>query len=140
MTRSKSLPLISNINVVPYVDVMLVLLVIFMIATPLMTQGVIVNLPDVEATTVDPASDEPLILTVDSAGMFYQSLGGDADEPIDEQAVLERVEAVVQRDVTTPIYVRGDEDATHRQVMHGFALLRRAGATQAVLVVESLDP
>ncbi|HUQ52086.1 MAG TPA: ExbD/TolR family protein [Gammaproteobacteria bacterium] len=140
MPRSKSRALISEINVVPYVDVMLVLLVIFMIATPLMTQGVVVNLPDVEAAAVDVARDEPLILTVDSTNRFYLSVGGDAEQPLDEQTVLERVGAVVRRNAATPIYVRGDESATHGQVMHGFALLRRAGAKQAVLVVESPEP
>jgi biopolymer transport protein TolR len=140
MARSKSLALISGINVVPYVDVMLVLLVVFMIAAPLITQGVVVNLPDLDAAAVDAAVDEPLILTVDRADRFYLSLGADADEPIDEQTLLERVSAVVRRDAATPIYVRGDEDATHGQVMHGFALLRSAGAKQAVLVVESPEP
>ena len=114
MARSKSLTLISGINVVPYVDVMLVLLVVFMIAAPLITQGVIVNLPDLDAAAVDPALDEPVILTVDSANRFYLSVGRDADEPIDEQTLLERVGAVVRRDAATPIYVRGDEDGVER--------------------------
>jgi biopolymer transport protein TolR len=136
MTRPKSLTLMSGINVVPYVDVMLVLLVVFMIAAPLMTQGVIVDLPDVPADVVDPALDEPLILTVDSEDRFYLNFGGNADEPLDEPAVLERAGAVVRRDASTPIFVRGDEGATHGRVMHGFALLREAGARRAVLAVE----
>jgi biopolymer transport protein TolR len=136
MTRTKPLKLISEMNVVPYVDVMLVLLVIFMIAAPLMTQGVTVNLPDMQADVVDAALDDPLILTVDRDGKYYLSFGGNAEQPIDEQAVLERAGAVVRRDATTPIFVRGDEDATHGQVMHGFALLRQSGAKQVVLVVE----
>ena len=137
MLRTKSLTLISGINVVPYVDVMLVLLVVFMIAAPLMTQGVIVNLPDVPADDVQAALDEPLILTVDSDGRYYVNFGGDAEEPIDEQTVLDRAGAVIRRNGAAPIFVRGDERATHGQVMHGFTLLRRAGAKQAVLVVES---
>jgi biopolymer transport protein TolR len=136
MTRTKPLKLISEMNVVPYVDVMLVLLVIFMIAAPLMTQGVTVNLPDMQADVVDAALDDPLILTVDRDGNYYLNFGGDAEQPVDEQAVLERAGAVVRRDATTPIFVRGDEDATHGQVTQGIGLLRRAGATQVVLVVE----
>src|SRR5262245_21206683 len=130
MMRPKPLTLISGINVVPYVDVMLVLLVTFMIAAPLMTQGVVVNLPDVPGDDVQAALDEPLILTVDSDGRYYVTFGGDAERPVDEQTVLERAGAVVRRDAATPIFVRGDERATHGQVMHGFALLRRAGAKQ----------
>jgi biopolymer transport protein TolR len=136
MPRTNSLTLISGIKVVPYVDVMLVLLVVFMIAAPLMTQGVIVNLPDVPADDVQAALDDPLILTVDSGGRYYVNFGGDAEQPVDEQTVLDRTAAAIRRNAATPIFVRGDEQATHGQVMHGFALLRRAGAKQAVLVVE----
>jgi biopolymer transport protein TolR len=137
MLRPKPLTLISGINVVPYVDVMLVLLVVFMIAAPLMTQGVVVDLPDLQADTVDAALDEPLILTVDSEGRYYLNFGGNAEQPVDAQTVLERAGAVLRRNAATPMFVRGDERATHGQVMRGFALLRRAGAKQAVLVVES---
>jgi len=140
MARPKSLTLISQMNVVPYVDVMLVLLVVFMIAAPLMTQGVVVNLPDMQAGAVDAALDDPLILTVDSEGRFYLNFGGDAEQPIDAQTVLERAGAVVRRNSATPIFVRGDERATHGQVMRGFELVRRSGAKQAVLVVESSEP
>jgi biopolymer transport protein TolR len=129
--------LISEINVVPYVDVMLVLLVIFMITAPLMTQGVVVNLPDVDADPIDIALDEPLVLSVDRAGAFYLNFGGNADDPLDEQAVLERAAAVVRRNAGTPIFVRADEDAAHGRVMRGFALLRQAGATQVILPFES---
>ena len=137
MVRPKPLTLISGINVVPYVDVMLVLLVVFMIAAPLMTQGVIVNLPDVPADDMQAALDDPLILTVDSDGRYYVNFGGDGDLPVDEQTVLERAGAVVRSNAAVPIFVRGDERATHGQVMHGFTLLKRAGAKQAGLVVES---
>jgi biopolymer transport protein TolR len=140
MTRPKSLTLISQINVVPYVDVMLVLLVVFMIAAPLLTQGVIVDLSDVPPDAVDAALDDPLVLTVDKEGRFYLNLGGNADAPLDEQAVLERASAVVRRNAATPIFVRGDEGAAHGRVMHGFALLRRAGAEQVVLAVEWPEP
>jgi biopolymer transport protein TolR len=140
MTRPKSLAPISAINVVPYIDVMLVLLVIFMITAPLLTQGVIVDLPDVPADALDTPLADTLVLTVDSEGRFYLSFGGDPDEPLEEQDVLERASAVVRRDAATPIFVRGDEGAAHGRVMHGFALLRRAGAQRAVLAVEWPEP
>lgn len=140
MTRAKSLTLISGINVVPYVDVMLVLLVAFMIAAPLMTQGVVVNLPDVAVDPLSAPLDEPLVLTIDRDNRYYLSFGGDAEQPLDEQTVVDRASAVIRRDASTPIFVRGDEAATHGQVMHGFALLKRAGAQHVVLAVELPEP
>jgi biopolymer transport protein TolR len=136
MQRSKARSLISDINVVPYVDVMLVLLVIFMITAPLLTQGVVVDLPDVPADPVSAPPDEPLILSVDAAGAFYLNFGGSADEALDEDTVLERASAVVRRNPATPIFVRGDERAVHGRVMLGIALLQQAGARQVVLPTE----
>jgi biopolymer transport protein TolR len=130
----------SEINVVPYVDVMLVLLVILMITAPLMTQGIVLDLPDVPADAVDPALEDPLVLSVDSAGRFYLNFGGSADEAIDEQTVLQRASAVMRRNASTPIFVRGDEGATHGRVMKGFALLREAGVKQVVLAVDLPEP
>jgi biopolymer transport protein TolR len=137
MNRPKSRGLISEINVVPYIDVMLVLLVIFMMTAPLLTQGVVIDLPDVGADPVNGALDDPLILSVDKAGAFYLNFGGPVDEELDEQTVRERAAAVVRRNAATPIFVRGDEGATHGTVMRGFALLRQAGATQVVLMVDA---
>ena len=136
MNRSRR-GLISEINVVPYIDVMLVLLVIFMITAPLLTQGVVVNLPDVAADPIDAALDEPLILSVDRTGAFYLNFGDGADEPLDEQGLSERAAAVVRRNAATQIFVRGDEDASHGRVMRGFDLLRQAGAKQVVLMFDA---
>ena|SRR5688572_2012759 len=129
--------LISEINVVPYIDVMLVLLVIFILTAPLLTQGVVVNLPDIAADPVDAGLDEPLILSVDKTGAFYLNFGDGPDEPLDEQGLRERAAAVVRRSAATPIYVRGDEDATHGRVMRGFDLLRQAGAQQVILMFDA---
>lgn len=136
MTRSKSRGLMSEINVVPYIDVMLVLLVIFMVTAPLMSQGIVVNLPDAPADLIDAALEEPLVLSVDSAGIFYLNFGGNAGEPVDDQGVLDRASIVVRRNAYTPIFVRGDEAADHGKVIKGLALLRQAGAKQAILAVE----
>jgi biopolymer transport protein TolR len=137
VNRPKTRALISEINVVPYIDVMLVLLVIFMITAPLLTQGVVIDLPDVAADPVSAALDDPLVLSVDSAGAFYLNFGGPADEALDEKSVRERAAAVIRRNAATPIFVRGDEGAVHGKVMRGFALLRQAGAKQVVLMLEA---
>lgn len=136
MNRTKAHGLISEINVVPYVDVTLVLLVIFMITAPLLTQGVEVNLPDVAADPIDAALEEPLVLSVDSAGAFYLRFGDGADDPLDDAALLERASAIVRRNADIPILVRGDEDAAHGRVMQGLSLLRQAGATSVILPVD----
>ena len=140
MTRPKSRGLMSEINVVPYIDVMLVLLVIFMMTAPLMTQGIVVNLPDVPADVLDSALDDPLVLSVDSAGLFYLNFGGNPEEAVDDQVILDRASIIVRRDAYTPIFVRGDEAADHGRVMKGLALLRQAGAKQAILAVEWPQP
>jgi len=137
MNRCKPRALLSEINVVPYIDVTLVLLVIFMITAPLLTQGIVVNLPDVAADPVDAALDEPLIFSVDRAGAFYLNFGDRADEPLDEQAVLERAAVVMRRDADTPILVRADDAAVHGRVMKGIGLLRQAGVQRVMFV---LDP
>lgn len=139
MSRSRTRGLISNINVVPYVDVMLVLLVIFMITAPLLSQGIVIDLPDVEAEALDAALDDPLVLSVDREGRLYLNFGGDADAPLDELAVVDRARAMLRRNADVPIFVRGDEGAVHGRVMRGFSLLKRAGAEQVILLTELPD-
>jgi biopolymer transport protein TolR len=139
MNRGKNRGLISDINVVPYIDVMLVLLVIFMITAPLLSQGIVINLPDVPADPLEAALSDPLVLSVDSEGRFYLNFGGDAETAIDESTVVERAGAALRRNADVPMFVRGDEGAAHGRVMHGFALLKQAGANQVVLVTEVPD-
>ena len=82
--------LMGEINVVPYIDVMLVLLIIFMITAPLLTQGVQVELPEANAKPIDPEllkNREPLVLSVDRDGRYYLNIGGDEDSPIGEAEV-----------------------------------------------------
>ena len=137
MARANSRRLISEMNVVPYVDVMLVLLVIFMITAPMMSHGIIIDLPDVPSDPVNAALEDPLILSVDAKGLFHLNFGGDAEQPLDDQTLFDRASVLVRQNADAPIFVRGDEGATHGRVMRGFAVLRKAGAKQAVLVVES---
>ena len=139
MNRGKNRGLISDINVVPYIDVMLVLLVIFMITAPLLSQGIIIDLPDVPADPLEAALSDPLVLSVDSEGRFYLNFGGDANTAIDEPTVVERAGAALRQNADIPMFVRGDEGAAHGRVMQGFALLKQAGANQVVLVTEAQD-
>jgi biopolymer transport protein TolR len=125
--------LMGEINVVPYIDVMLVLLIIFMITAPLLTQGVQVELPDADAKPIDPEllkDREPLVLSVDRDGRYYLNVGGDEDAPIGEAEVARRAAAVLERDAAVPVLVKADERVPYGSVVRGMVLLQQAGATK----------
>jgi biopolymer transport protein TolR len=123
--------LMAEINVVPYIDVMLVLLIIFMITAPLLTQGIKVDLPKAGAEPLPEdlmREHQPLVLSVDSAGRFYVNLGRDEESPIDDSAVVERVSAVLRREPKTPVLVKADQSVPYGRVVTGMVLLQQAGA------------
>ncbi len=123
--------LMGEINVVPYIDVMLVLLIIFMITAPLLTQGVQVELPDADALPIDPEllrDREPLVLSVDRDGRYYLNVGADEDAPIDEAEIARRAGAVLARDAAIPVLVKADERVPYGSVVRGMVLLQQAGA------------
>jgi len=125
--------LMSEINVVPYIDVMLVLLIIFMITAPLLTQGIQVDLPNAPAQQLDPdllKDNEPLVLSVDREGQFYLNIGDDDDSPIEDATVVERASAVLRRNAQTPVLVKADEAVPYGRVVTGAVLLQQAGATK----------
>jgi biopolymer transport protein TolR len=140
----------GEINVVPYIDVMLVLLIIFMVTAPLLTQGVQVELPDADARPIDPEllkDREPLVLSVDRDGRYYLNIGGDEDSPLAEAEVARRAGAVLARDEATPVLVKADEGVAYGSVVRGMVLLQQAGATKigfltdpkAVRALEALE-
>ncbi len=121
----------GEINVVPYIDVMLVLLIIFMITAPLLTQGVQVELPDADAQPIDPdllRNREPLVLSVDRDGRYFLNVGGNEAAPIDAAEVARRAAAVLGRDAATPVLVKADERVPYGSVVRGMVLLQQAGA------------
>ena len=126
----------SEINVVPYIDVMLVLLVIFMITAPLLSQGVKVDLPQVASEPVEAEEKEPLEVTVDKEGLYYLNVGGDEQIPIDAETLSQRVAAVLRRTPQTPIYVRGDTEVDYGAVVEVMSLLQKAGAPSVGLLTE----
>ena len=105
MARKKQM---AEINVVPYIDVMLVLLVIFMITAPLLTQGVNVDLPQASANAMEADSKEPIIVTVNAEGDYYLSVGEDTDTPISDETLVKLVAAVLRAQPGTPVLIRGD--------------------------------
>jgi len=140
--RAKNRRLMGQMNVVPYIDVMLVLLIIFMITAPMLQQGITVDLPDVDAAPLDPAllqQNEVLILSIDSDGFFYLNLGADPESPVDDQDVLTTTAAIVRRNPETPVVIKGDEAVNFGRVAYGLALLQRAGATGIGILTDPVD-
>jgi biopolymer transport protein TolR len=136
MTPKRGRRLMGEINVVPYIDVMLVLLIIFMITAPLMTQGVKVDLPKASAQPVQATNKQSLVLSVDKSGRYYLNLGSNEKQPISETEVTNRVSAVMRREPSTPVYVNADESVPYGVVVQGMALLQRAGAEQVSLLTD----
>lgn len=126
----------AEINVVPYIEVMTVLLVIFMLTTPMLTQGVDVDLPQASAQPVNTEDEEPLIVTVDREGLYYINVGGDEREPVSADDVRDRVEKVLNVNPQKLLLVRGDKNVSYDQVMQLMVLLQRAGAPSVGLVTE----
>lgn len=131
--------LTAEINVVPYIDVMLVLLIIFMVTAPLLTQGISVELPKAGAEPLpqDLLRDhDPLILSVDAQGGLYLNIGENQDSAIDEDAVFERVAAVLRREPETPVLVKADQSVPYGRVVTGMVLLQEAGAQKVGFITD----
>ena len=132
--------LMSEINVVPYIDVMLVLLVIFMVTAPMLTQGIEVSLPKANSEPIDSVSNhEPLVLSVDAAGNLYINVGDDEDEPTTGKQVVARVGAVLRNRPDTPILVKADRAVPYGNVVGAMVLLQKGGALNIGFVTDPLD-
>jgi biopolymer transport protein TolR len=132
--------LMGEINVVPYIDVMLVLLVIFMVTAPLLTQGIEVELPKAGAEPIESAADKlPLILSVDATGNLYLSVGDDEEEPVDAKTIVANVRAILKNSPDTPILVKADRAVEYGFVVGAMVLLQQGGAENVGFVTDPLD-
>ena len=125
----------GEINVVPYIDVMLVLLIIFMVTAPMLSQGIKVDLPKAAAEPL-PADAEPLVLSIDPDGGMYLNIG-DPQALLDADRVLELVSAVIRREPERPVVVKADTTVQYGRVVEGMALLQQAGAQKVGFATES---
>ncbi len=137
MTRRSRRGPIAEINVVPYIDVMLVLLVIFMITAPLLKTGVEVTLPKADAKPMEQTQSEPLIVTVDGEGRFFINIGEDPESPVGEEQLVTLATAAMRRDGDRRVLVRGDQGVNYQKVVRAMALLQRSGVPQVGLVAEA---
>jgi biopolymer transport protein TolR len=130
----------SQINVVPYIDVMLVLLVIFMVTAPMMQQGVDIDLPKVtgEPVEVDPEQKEEdkIVVAVDAQGEFFLDQDGPDAQPMDEVALANRVQALLVDRENKQVYVRGNQAVNYGRVVEALSALHAAGAGGVSLITE----
>ena len=127
---------VSEINVVPFIDVMLVLLVIFMITTPLLTQGVKIDLPKTESKALPPDQKEPLIVTVDATGNYYLNIASKPHQPITARVLGNLVSAQLSAAESRPVLVRGDKNANYGKIVEAMVLLQQAGAKSVGLITQ----
>jgi len=134
-SRGKRKPM-SEINVVPYIDVMLVLLIIFMVTAPMLMQGVKVDLPEAAADPVENQDSEPLIVSIDAQGKLYLNLGNE-EQALALATIKDRVSKVVKRNAQKPVLIWGDQSVPYGDVVTVMVALQQAGAPSVGLVTES---
>ena len=128
---------VAEINVVPYVDVMLVLLVIFMATAPLLMQGVEVDLPKANSSPVSDSDAEPLIVSIDAQARLYLNLGASDDQALSMETVKQRVATVLKRNPDKVVMVWGDAAVPYGEVVVLMSELQEAGAPSVGLVTEA---
>jgi len=123
---------VAEINVVPYIDVMLVLLIIFMVTAPLITQGVKVDLPQASAEPLDKDTKPPLVASVDAQGRYYITLGANDKEPLSAEEVAILVKAHLAVNPDTPVVVNGDGAVSYNAVIQLMVLLQNVAGVPSI--------
>ncbi|MEM1261600.1 MAG: protein TolR [Pseudomonadota bacterium] len=131
--------LLGEINVVPYIDVMLVLLIIFMVTAPLLTQGIEVELPKAAAKPLDASlteDDLPLVLSVDAAGQLYLNTGADPKAPLPADEIVRQTSLILEARPETPVLVKADHRVAYGSVVTAMVLLQRGGAPRIGFITD----
>ena len=126
----------SEINVVPYIDVMLVLLIIFMVTAPLLSQGIKVDLPQTPSKPLPPNEKEPVIVNIDKNGNFFINYGDDQDKPVTAEVLVNRVSALLKYQPDIPVLIGGDAMVPYGQVVQVMSLLQRAGVPSVGMMTD----
>ena len=136
LSRKHKRRLVAEINVVPYIDVMLVLLIVFMVTAPLLMQGVEVELPEAPSTALEEDDREPLIVSIKADGSLYITIGGDPEEQRPLEEIQDLVEKLLNQQPDTPVMVWGDAAVPYGQVVSLMTSLQQAGAPSVGLVTD----
>lgn len=140
MTESRSRRRsMSDINVVPYIDVMLVLLVIFMVTAPLLNQGVEVDLPIAPANQLDADGPEPLVISIDLDGNIFLNINANPDVSIDAGSMVNQVQQALKLESKRPVMLRGDANGPYQNVVRVLVLLQQANVDSVGLVTDPQD-
>ncbi len=131
--------MVAEINVVPYIDVMLVLLVIFMVTAPMLQQGVEVEPPQASASPLEDTDEPPLLISVNRDGEYFVNKADNPEAPVSLVTITELVAAARQVDPETPILVKGDRASNYENVMRAMVAAQQGGAPKVGLVTSS-DP
>ena len=137
--RSRRRRAMSEINVVPYIDVMLVLLIIFMVTAPLMNLGVDIELPKSNARSLEQKT-EPVLVSIASDGTTYLTLGAEEREEIDAETLVTKVSAFVRQNPEAPVLIGGDTSVDYGRVYETMVLLQQAGAPRVGLMSQPNPP
>lgn len=130
---------VSEINVVPYIDVMLVLLIIFMVTAPLVSQGVKVELPKANAESIEQEENPPLVASIDADGLYYLNQGEDEEQAMSAADLATLVAAHLQKQPDTPVVVKADGSVPYNDVIQLMVLLQRAGVPSVGLMTDPVD-
>lgn len=137
---NKSRRTVAEINVVPYIDVMLVLLVIFMATAPMIMQGVQVDLPKMNAKTIPGGTEDlPVIVAIDQHSNMYLNIGSNPTNPIDHKQLQIEVAAAITRDPKRLVMVKADEKVSYKQVLYAMVLLQASGVNSVGLETAGLS-
>ncbi|MGI0116985.1 protein TolR [Zooshikella sp. RANM57] len=140
MARRSSRKQMSDINVVPYIDVMLVLLIVFMVTAPMLTQGVNVDLPKTDAKPLDVKEDEEaIIVSVKEDGTYYINIGKQQDQPVPLEAITEQVSKILRVKPNRMVLIKGDEKVDYGIVVTAMAALQQAGVPNVGLITDPQD-
>lgn len=129
----------AEINVVPYIDVMLVLLIIFMVTAPLLTQGIKVELPQAGTEPISESTNTPLILSVDAEGNLYINVGDNEDKPVISNEIISRTRAVLKNNPETLVLIKADRSVPYGIVVGAMVLLQKGGANNIGFVTDPLN-
>ena len=136
MSKAKRRKVMSEINVVPYIDVMLVLLVIFMVTAPLMNQGIKIDLPQSDSKPLDVDADElPLVISVKKDSTYYINVGNE-EKPIALEYLGEQAGKIIEANPTIEVFVEGDKSLPYEVIINLMNILQLAGATNVNLITE----
>lgn len=133
--RTRKRPM-SEINVVPYIDVMLVLLIIFMVTAPLLSQGVKIDLPQAPAEPLPPGEKAPVIVNVDENGDLFINYGDNQDKPISPETLVVRIRALLKYQPKSSVFVGGDRNIPYGRIIQVMTLLQKAGVSSVGMMTE----